>query len=238
MISARSGHGGLDLSGFGSLLAEIHDAPDQEHTVQRVVDTAVQVLDCEAAGIMLVRAGRHIETAAFSDDTVRQADALQLELKEGPCLSAIESADHFRIGNTTTEQRWPQWCPAVAELGVRSVLSVCVISADHRPLGSLLAYASRIDAFDAEDEAVAQALGTNAAIAVQRNRHDEANTRAIDGRSLIGQAQGLVMERYHVDADRAFAVLTRFSQEKNVKLRDVARQVVETRLLPQVQSDR
>jgi len=236
--NARSDREVVDLSGFGSLLADIHDAPDQEHTVQRVVDTAVQVLNCEAAGIMLVRARREVETAAFSDDTVRQADALQLKLKEGPCLSAIGTADHFRIGNTTTEQRWPQWCPAVAELGVRSVLSVCVMSADHRPLGSLLVYANRIDAFDAEDEAIAQVLGTNAAIAVQRNRHDEANTRAIDGRTLIGQAQGLVMERYHVDADRAFAVLTRFSQQQNVKLREVARQVIETRLMPQVESDR
>jgi GAF domain-containing protein len=236
MSTAQKNPSDMDLSGFGALLAEIHHAPDQEHTVDRVVATAVQVIDCGGAGLMLVRAGGQVETAAFSDDTVEQAEVLQLALKEGPCLSAIAAATHFRVSDTATDDRWPRWCAAVAVLGVHSIVSVCVLSPDHRVLGSLLTYATRIDAFDAEDEAIALALGTNAAVAVQRNRHEAALARAVDGRTLIGQAMGLVMERYGVDADRAFAVLTRFSQQQNVKVREVARHVVETRLLPQVPS--
>lgn len=221
-----------NASEFGQLLAELHTSNDQEQTVQRVAETAVQMLDCDAAGVMLVHSGKRIETAAFTDASVRKADLLQLRLDEGPCLSAMAGGDHYRIDNTTTDQRWPRWCPAVAELGVRSVVSVRLANGDNKPVGSLLIYSHRVGAFDSEDEATARILGTHAAIAVHSVRNQAAAERAIDGRTVIGQAQGVVMAKYEVGADQAFAVLVRCSQQKNVKLRDVAKWVVEHRTLP------
>lgn len=220
------------VSEFASLLVDVHDDVDADQMVQHIVNTAVAVIDCNAAGAMLVRGGKRIETAAFSDQSVKKADLLQLELQEGPCVSAMAGGDHFRIDNTTTDRRWPRWCPGVAELGVRSVISVWLANGDRKPVGSLLVYSHRIHAFDDEDVAIARILGAHAAIAVRRLRRDEATERAIDSRTLIGQAEGVIMAKYHVTADQAFAALTRCSRAANRKLRDIASEVVETQALP------
>jgi len=226
------------VSEFASLLVDLHGDVDADHMVQHIVTTAVTVIDCNAAGVMLVHGGKRIETAAFSDEAVKKADLLQLELHEGPCLSAMAGGDHFRIDNTTTDQRWPRWCPGVAELGIRSVISVWLTNGNQKPVGSLLIYSHRIHAFDDEDVAIARILGAHAAIAVRRLRRDDASGRAIDSRTLIGQAEGVVMAKYHVTSDQAFAALIRCSQQANRKLRDIATEVVETRALPVFTPDR
>lgn len=219
-------------SELAGLLVDLHDDVDTNQMVQHVADTAVRTIDCNAAGVMLVHGDKRLETAAFTDDSVKKADLLQLELHEGPCLSAMAGGDHFRIDNTTTDQRWPRWSAGVAELGVRSVISVWLANGDKKPVGSLLVYSHRIHAFDDEDVAVARILGAHAAIAVRRLRRDEAIGRAIDSRTLIGQAEGVIMAKYKVTADQAFAALTRCSQTANRKLRDVASEVVRTQALP------
>jgi len=226
------------VSEFAGLLVDLHDDVDTDHMVQHIVDVAVSVIDCNAAGVMLVQGDKRIETAAFSDDSVKRADMLQLELHEGPCLSAMAGGDHFRIDNTTTDQRWPRWCPGVAEFGIRSVISVWLANGDKKPVGSLLIYSHRIHAFDDEDVATARILGAHAAIAVRRLRRDEAVERAIDSRTLIGQAEGVIMAKYRVTPDQAFAALTRCSQASNRKLRDIATDVVRTRSLPDAGSAR
>jgi GAF domain-containing protein len=222
------------VSEFAGLLVDLHDDVDTDKMVQHIVDTAVRAIDCDAAGVMLVHGDKRIETAAFSDDSVQRADMLQLELHEGPCLSAMAGGDHFRIDDTTTDQRWPRWSAGVAEIGIRSVISVWLANGDQKPVGSLLVYSHRIHAFDDEDVAIARILGAHAAIAVRRLRREEAIERAIDSRTLIGQAEGVIMAKYQVTADQAFAVLTRCSQAANRKLRDISSEVVRTRTLPVV----
>ena len=87
-------------------------------------------------------------------------------------------------------------------------------------------------AFDDDDIAVAHILARHASVAVGTARQEETLWQAIDARKLIGQAQGILMERFGLDGDRAFAVLQRYSQDNNVKLREVARRLVDTGLLP------
>jgi len=86
--------------------------------------------------------------------------------------------------------------------------------------------------FDADDVAVAHVLARHAAVALASTRQVEHLELAVDARKLIGQAQGILMERFDLDADRAFAVLRRYSQHHNIKLRAVAQRLVETRQLP------
>ena len=74
---------------------------------------------------------------------MKKADPLQVKLGEGPCLSAMQGGDHFLIDNTMTDQRWPRWCPAVADLGVRSVISVWLSNGTDKPVGSLLLHRHR-----------------------------------------------------------------------------------------------
>jgi hypothetical protein len=87
-------------------------------------------------------------------------------------------------------------------------------------------------AFDASDDAVAHILARHASIAVAHARKEASLMQAVDARKLIGQAQGILMERFRVDAEGAFAILRRYSQDNNRKLRDVAVELIHTRKLP------
>lgn len=93
-------------------------------------------------------------------------------------------------------------------------------------------YASDPGRFDSDDLAVAHVLARHAAVALARSREQTSLWRAIDARKLIGQAQGILMERFDLDADRAFAVLRRYSQDNNLKLREVAQRLIDSRRLP------
>jgi GAF domain-containing protein len=129
------------------------------------------------------------------------------------------------------DPRWMSWGPAVAELGLRSVLSLRLETRSRR-YGSLNLYAERVDAFDQDDLAVATIFVRHASVALANAHNEEGLQVAIDARKLIGQAQGILMERFDIDADRAFEFLRRQSQAHNVKLRYVAEWVVDHRRSP------
>ncbi|WP_371407648.1 ANTAR domain-containing protein [Kribbella sp. NBC_00662] len=93
-------------------------------------------------------------------------------------------------------------------------------------------YSVHPDAFGPDEEAVAQILARHASVAVASARHEVNLANAVDARKLVGQAMGILMERYDLDSDRAFAILRRYSQDTNTKLRDVAAQLIQTRKLP------
>jgi AmiR/NasT family two-component response regulator len=116
-------------------------------------------------------------------------------------------------------------------MGYRSVIAVRLFTSD-RTMGTLNLYDSRSDHFSTADLQVAHLLARHAAIAVSRVQAEDTLWRAVDSRKLIGQAQGILMERYGLDADHAFEVLRRYSQNGNVKLRNVAQMVVDSRELP------
>ena len=103
---------------------------------------------------------------------------------------------------------------------------------DDETMGTLNAYSLKPDAFDVDDQAVAHILARHAAVALGNARKIENLWLAVDARKRIGQAQGILMERFDLTADQAFAVLLRYSQDNNVKLRVVADRLVETRELP------
>jgi hypothetical protein len=84
--------------------------------------------------------------------------------------------------------------------------------------------------FDTDDEAIAHILARHATVALATARHEQTMSAAVDVRKLVGQAMGILMERYGVDGDRAFAILKRYSRDTNTKLRDVAQQLIDTPL--------
>jgi hypothetical protein len=135
------------------------------------------------------------------------------------------------VADTRTDQRWPAWAKRVRELGVRSVLDV-PMNVSRRTVGVLGLYSTRIDAFDTDDEAISQILARHAAVALASARHEEALAKAVDARKLVGQAMGILMERYRIDGDQAFAVLRRYSQSTNTKLHLIAQELIDTRTLP------
>jgi len=233
--------GGADEQSLAERVADaarvLADEPTLQQTLDRVVELAVSMVDgCESAGISLVTRGR-IETPAASDDLVARGDTLQYELAEGPCLDAIHDHPLVESGDIVTDARWPRWAPAVAEeLGVRSMLCVQLYTSENAH-GALNMYSTTRHAFSADDRHLADTFAAVAAAAISAARTEEQLQSAVQTRTLIGQAQGIIMERYSLTAGRAFAVMSRVSQDANIKLVDIARQVVETRRIPGVGPD-
>ncbi len=216
---------------FALMAMRLHEEPSVEQTVERVLEFARAAVGCGHAGVMFVHGGKTIETAAATDPLVEKADQLQVECGEGPCLSAIFEQDSFYVPDTAVDSLWPAWSRRVAELGLRSVLSIRLFTGDST-IGALNLFEAEPDRFDADDEAVAHVLARHASIALASAKQESNLWQAIDARKLIGQAQGILMERFDLDADRAFGVLRRYSQDHNIKLREVAQRLIDTRKLP------
>ncbi|GAA1748839.1 GAF and ANTAR domain-containing protein [Aeromicrobium alkaliterrae] len=229
--TAANPHGESRVIDLSQILLALHEAPDSEETVQRVAESSVSAVACDDAGVLLVHARNRVETAAATSQPVARAHELQVELDEGPCLDALENPGVYSITDTEADERWPRWSAEVTKLGYRSVLSV-PLATQARRFGSLNVYAARPDAFDDDDLAVTSILARHASVSLASSRDVEGLRKAVDARKLIGMAMGLLMERYDVEPDPAFEVLRRYSQDHNIKLRDVARQIVEHRTLP------
>jgi transcriptional regulator with GAF, ATPase, and Fis domain len=212
---------------------ELQEQHDPAATVKNAVELLVRNVEgCDTASVSLVHAKRRVDTPAASDTLATTCDRLQQELGEGPCLDAIWEDETVYVPNLATDLRWPNWAHQVTEAtGVRSVLTFRLFTIQDI-LGALSMYSTKADAFSAEDKAEGWALAAQIAIAVAAAQRLEQYETALDSRTVTAQACGLVMERYNIDAVRAFAVLTRISQTQNIKLRAVAAELVLTRHLP------
>lgn len=219
---------------FAAVVLDLLHESDVEDTVQSIAEHAKRSLACDFAGIMIVR-NKRIETAAATDDIVALADKIQMELGEGPCLEAIWEHDTFLVDDTQTEHRWRRFMVQVAELGMRSMLSIR-LHASHQTLGALNLYSVPVRQFDDDDISLAHLFGQHASVALATALNEEGLRRAIDSRHLIGQAQGILMERFGISSSQAFAVLRRYSQDGNLKLREVAEHLIGSRALPSAQA--
>ncbi len=226
-----------DHDNFRDELADAAREMQEDGSPQEAMDRAVAVATkiipgCDAAGVCVVYRGDRIDTHATSTDELRQVDALQHELDEGPCLEALRK-DHTVVSNDlASDDRWPTWGPEVVErLGMRSSVSYRLYVND-KDLGALNLYGRSASAFTAEDVQDGLALAAHVGVALAAAQQVEQLERALSGRTVIGQASGILMERFDLDPDRAFSVLSRMSQQKNVKIRALAEQIVETRRIP------
>ena len=123
------------------------------------------------------------------------------------------------------EQRWPRYVPQAWDAGVRSQLAV-KLYLDKGTLGGISFYSTTSDEVSHEAQAMARLFATHAAIALGHAQEREALTEGLQTRKTIGEALGILMERYEMDEDRAFAFLVRASSHTNIKLRAVAQQLV------------
>ncbi|MEV6415365.1 GAF and ANTAR domain-containing protein [Kribbella sp. NPDC051718] len=221
----------LDADAFARLALELHDADGFDETVEAVVQFALQAENCAYAGVALATTGGGVEIGAVTDPLVEAIYTAQINAADGPMLTALASGTTVYIADVDKESRWPHWLSAVAAAKIRSALHV-PMRAGHKIIGVLSLYTHHPDAFNADDEAIAHLLAQHAAVAVATARHEETMARAVDARKLVGQAMGILMERFDLTGDQAFAVLRRYSQDTNTKLRDVAQHLIDTRKLP------
>jgi GAF domain-containing protein len=216
---------------FAEMALRLNEGDTVQETVDRVLEYAVKELDCSHAGVMFLHRRRRVETAAATNQVVETLDRIQVEQGEGPDMEVVQDRYSVLVPDLRNEPRWPRWSRAVTEAGIRSFLNVRLYTTADT-IGTLNFYDSQPHRFDVADQQVAHILARHAAVALASARETEHLWQAVDARKLIGQAQGILMERYRLTGDQAFSVLLRYSQDRNVKLRQVAEQLVAGRQLP------
>jgi GAF domain-containing protein len=217
---------------------ELHAEPSTQLTLQRSVLLATELIpNCDYAGISMVHRNRTIDTPAVTDELAIRGDELQYALGEGPCLDAIWHYDTVISANLAEEERWTTWAPRVAaELNIRSMLALRLFTSTEL-VGGLNLYSKDVDAFDEDEAYTGNYLAAQIAVAVAEEQQTDSLRIGALNRTIIGQAQGILMERYKIDADQAFNVMRRVSQDNNIKLIRVADELVRTRRTPGIRPE-
>jgi signal transduction protein with GAF and PtsI domain len=221
---------------FKELTVALGSASDEGVRVHLTVEAATSMVErCSRAGFTVNDKGG-LSTGASSDIGVRRANELQQELGEGPCLDVRRDQDTLVSRHLADERRWPRWAPRVHdELRVGSLISVLVCT-EARSYGALSLYTRRGVQFDEDDTAVAQVLAGQMAVMITWGREIDQLRRAVHGRTITGQAQGVLMERLDIDSARAFDYMRRISSHSNRKVVEIATEIAGTRTLPGVPS--
>lgn len=192
------------------------------------------VAGATAAGLSLVRRGRgrdggsRIEIRGATSEAVKVVGRLQDETGEGPCLEAVWEEPVVHSRDLADEPRFPVWARRVVEeTGLRSALSIRLFTHDDT-LGALCVYSTEPRAFDASSIEDASALAAHVAVAIADAENIAHLKTALDTRALVGQATGILIERYQMTAASAFSLLTRVASAEEVKVRALAAELVET----------
>jgi hypothetical protein len=182
----------------------------------------------DTCGVQLIGKGGKFESLFGTSDLIYKIDALQEACGEGPCVEAALDELIVRTNDFATERRWPKYSRAVGELGVRSGLSFKLYTSSSAA-GALNLFGLQPGAFDAQSEVIGSVLAAHAASVIIASRHGEQLKSALTTRETIGQAKGVIIERFNVDAMRAFEMLRELSQTTNTRLVDIAIRVIESR---------
>jgi GAF domain-containing protein len=231
-LNGSAGPPGDIAQAMSTIARSLEDEQSLDETLHAIVRTAVSTVPgAEHAGVSLIEHRREIHTRASTGELPRRVDKAQYDAGEGPCLTSAWEQTTVRMDDVRTERRWPEFARRVRDLDVGSSVSFQLfVRRDN--LGALNLYASRPHAFALAAEEVGLLFASHAAVALAGAQREEQLRFALGTRDAIGTAKGILMERYDIDADAAFRLLVRASQQMNVKLRELAQQVVSTRKEP------
>jgi GAF domain-containing protein len=207
----------------------MHTNYSLDETLDAIVLAAkVSVPGFDHAGISTIDRSGTITTRAATDEMVLKLDQLQYSLSEGPCVDSMREARVVSAPNIEHDERWPNYvAEATRSTGLRAQLGIRLFLDGQDTLGGLNLYSTQTAEIDDDSIAVAELFAAHAALALGNAREiDQLNT-ALQSRKVIGQALGLLMERYRMSEDRAFAFLTRASSHGNIKLITVAQELVD-----------
>ena len=212
---------------LSELARELQADDSQEALLAHIVKAAVtDVPGAEYAGITLLT-GKHYATAVASDELVNTLDRVQYQTGEGPCLDSARHQETVRCDDLRAEYRWRRFAGQAVGLGVLSILSLQLF-VEAESFGALNIYSGKAGAFTQESESTGMLLASHAALAMTSARREARLLSAIDTRDLIGQAKGILIERYKITGVEAFGLLVASSQAMNRKLRDIAEHLVDT----------
>jgi transcriptional regulator with GAF, ATPase, and Fis domain len=201
-------------------------ATDVEDILAGVTAAAVELIDgVDEADVLLISDGQ-FRTMTPTSPLATQLDAAQQRFNEGPCLQAAIADAVIRCPDLRDDPRWPQFAAAAVDAGVYSMLSYQLYT-HHSGAGTLNLFGRNPRTFDVEAQAIGAMLATHAATALIAANKQHQFESALAGRDLIGQAKGIFMERFDVDAVRAFELLSKLSQNTNTPVRVIAQQIID-----------
>ena len=205
----------------------IHQTRSLQETLDAIVQAATaSVPGFDQIGISVSHRSGQIETKAATGQLVWDLDAVQYSLMEGPCVDSVQKQPVVAVNDLRHDQRWPRYVAQAVAKGVRSQLAFRLYS-DEKTFGGMNLYSTKSDTIPDDAPQMAELFAAHATIALDRAMQEDTLNTALSTRGLIGQAIGLTMEHYQIDSTRAFQFLTRVSSTSNIKLRDIAQEVVD-----------
>ena len=222
------------VGALSSLQSLLLSTPAIEELLRKLAVLAVQSVDPGMTCGITVRYDHSPYTVAASDDRAWIIDEQQYAAGGGPCLEALRTGSAVSVDDQDADERWPEYRAAAVSLGVKCSLSL-PLTVDEQALGALNLYAYRKShAFDGDRSdrarAFAEQAATTLALAIRQTEQQETAEQleaALEARSLIDQAVGVLMGQQRCDAQVAFQLLRRHSQNTNRKLREVAADIIE-----------
>lgn len=218
----------LETAGCGQ------DVATAEHVaaaIARIVGRAAAELGSGRAGVTLLTPGGRLASVGVTDPAVTQADVWQYRLDEGPCLYLDGAAFTLCSVDVAIDERWPGWGPKAAGLGLTSMLSA-YLNTRTRRVGALTFYSGSHRTFTAAEAATAHLAAIHATVVLRAVRADRQPGTELESRTQIEQAQGVLMERFGIDAGTAWIVLSRYSQSTDTDIGRVACRLLATRRVP------
>jgi GAF domain-containing protein len=202
--------------------------------LHRVTDLALaRVPGCDSCSVWLVERFGRITSTVASDSLAEELERLQLASDEGPALDAARTGRPYRVDSISDDRMWPGFASRAADLGLVASHSLPLVAYD-RVVGVLTMYSFAGPSAGSDEQAgevlallagvaVANALAWNEGRSVLHDLRD-----ALAWRDRVGQAKGIIMARDGCSADAALDVLRIISQNRNMKLRELARDIVES----------
>jgi transcriptional regulator with GAF, ATPase, and Fis domain len=198
-----------------------------EDVLTKVATASVALVPgADLAKISVIDNGE-LRSVATTSDLTALLDRIQRKFGQGPCLDAISAQKAVRCDDLRSDGRWPRFAQSAAAAGVRSVLS-CPADIPGATAATLSLFGLQPEAFAMGSDAIGAMLASHAAIALINEEQERRFKAALATRDVIGQAKGMIMGRFDVDASRAFAMLTAISQQTNTPVRDLAGQIVDS----------
>jgi len=206
----------------------INEARTLEETLQTIAETAqISIPSMDHVGVSIFNDNGIPVTKAATSELVLELDNLQYSLDEGPCVDSLRGTTVVAAPNLRHDQRWPRYVPEAVQRGLKSQLAVKLSLGESRTVGGLNMYATGSEDIDPQAPGMADLFATHAALALGKAQEIDDLQQALKTREVIGQAVGLLMQRYGLDPDGAFGFLVRSSSHSNTKVREVALQIVD-----------
>ncbi|MDT5351883.1 MAG: hypothetical protein QOJ56_415 [Mycobacterium sp.] len=220
---------------IAELVQQLYGRPDTDSDTviaELAEHAAVEIPGAQYAGVTVTRNAKHIDTPAATHKWPILLDEIQQLHREGPCLTAAWEEKIIHVADLEADDRFPLYRrDALEQTPIRSIMAFQMFIAGET-MGALNVYAEEAHAFGQESRAIGLIFAAHSSVAWNAARRGEQFKRALASRDTIGQAKGMIIERYGVDAVQAFELLRKLSQDSNVPLLEVA-----TELVTKAQSD-